>query len=118
MDFFVVPTATFRVLYVLFMIHHGRRRIVHFAVTENPKSRWIVQQLREAFPYDEAPRYLLFDRDAKFSAEVVHTIRSMGIKPLRTAFMSPWQNEAAESRMMRPSRIQFWQRTRLSLSGQ
>jgi transposase InsO family protein len=96
MDFFVVPTATFRVLYVLFVIHHGRRQIVHFAVTENPKSEWIVQQLREAFPFDEAPRHLIFDRDAKFSEEVVHTIKSMGIEPSRTAWRSPWQNGAAE----------------------
>ena len=96
MDFFVVPTATFRVLYVLFVIHHGRRQIVHFAVTENPKSTWIVQQLREAFPFDEAPRHLIFDRDTKFSEEVVGTIKSSGIEPSRTPWRSPWQNGTAE----------------------
>lgn len=96
MDFFVVPTATFRVLYVLFVIHHGRRRIVHVAVTENPKSTWVVQQLREAFPFDEAPRHLIFDRDATFSAEVVRVIKSMGTDPSRTAWRSPWQNGTAE----------------------
>ncbi len=96
MDFFVVPTATFRVLYVLFIIHHGRRRLVHVAVTENPKSAWVVQQLREAFPFDEAPRHLIFDRDTKFSAEVVRAIKSFGIEPSRTAWRSPWQNGTAE----------------------
>ena len=95
-DFFVVPTATFRVLYVLFVIHHGRRRILHVAVTENPTSRWVIQQLREAFPYDEVPDYLIFDRDSKFSAEVIRTIKSMGMKPVRTSFRSPWQNGIAE----------------------
>jgi hypothetical protein len=80
MDFFVVPTATFRVLYVLFVIHHGRRQIVHFAVTENAKITWVARQLREAFPFEQAPRHLIFDRDAKFSGEVVHTIETVGIK--------------------------------------
>jgi putative transposase len=96
MDFFVVPTATFRVLYLLFVIHHGRRRIVHCAVTEHPSSTWIVQQLREAFPFDEAPSYLIFDRDAKFSAEVVRVIESLGTAPSKTAWRSPWQNGTAE----------------------
>ena len=67
MDFFTVPTATFDVLYVLFFIHHGRRRVVHFGVTRYPTATWVIQQLREAFPYDEAPRYLIFDRDSTFN---------------------------------------------------
>jgi hypothetical protein len=62
MDFFPVPTATFRMLYCFFVIRHNRRNILHFNVTEPPSSRWIVQQLREAFPEDSAPRYLILDR--------------------------------------------------------
>ena len=65
-------------------------------MTENPKSTWVVQQLRQAFPFDEAPRHLIFDRDTKFSAEVVRVIKSMGTDPSRTAWRSPWQNGAAE----------------------
>ncbi len=96
MDFFVVPTATFRVLYVLFVIRHGRRRIMHVGVTQHPTSAWVIQQLREAFPYDEVPEHLVFDRDSKFSAEVIRTIESMGINPAKTSFRCPWQNGVAE----------------------
>src|SRR5258705_3485936 len=71
MDFFVVPTVTFRILYVWFVIEHGRRRIVHFHVTDHPDAAWVVRQLREAFPFDTAPRHLVFDRDGTFSAHVV-----------------------------------------------
>ena len=65
-------------------------------MTESPNSTWVVQQLREAFPFDEAPRHLIFDRDTKFSAEVVRVIKSMGTEPSRTAWRSPWQNGTAE----------------------
>jgi putative transposase len=96
MDLFTVPTLTFGVLYCFFVIHHGRRRILHFNVTRHPSSLWIVQQLREAFPYESVPRFLIFDRDAKFGLEVPIAVRSMTIKPIRTSFQSPWQNGAAE----------------------
>jgi putative transposase len=96
MDFFTVPTATFGVLYCFFIIAHDRRRILHFNVTQNPTSAWVVQQLRDAFPYQSPHRYLIFDRDAKFSLEVVATVRAMGSKPTRTSFRSPWQNGVAE----------------------
>jgi putative transposase len=96
MDLFVVFTVSFRLLYVLFIIRHGRRQIMHFNVSEHPSATWVVQQLRDAFPFDSAPRHLIFDRDSIFSAEVVATIRAMGIKPTRTAYRSPWQNGAAE----------------------
>jgi transposase InsO family protein len=96
MDFFVVPTVTFRVLYVWFVIEHGRRRIVHFHVTDQPDAAWVVQQLREAFPFDTAPRHLVFDRDGTFSAHVVSTVKSFGTKPTRTSPRSPWQNGVAE----------------------
>jgi putative transposase len=69
MDFFTVPTATFRVLYYFFVIGHSRRRVLHFNATEHPTSPWIAQQLREAFPEDTAPRYLILDRDRKYEGE-------------------------------------------------
>ena len=96
MDFFVVPTAGFRVLYVWFVIDHGRRRIIHFNVTTNPTARWVIQQLREAFPDDSVARYLVYDNDSIFSNEVSKAIRSLGIIPKRTAYRSPWQNGTAE----------------------
>lgn len=99
MDFFVVPTATFRVLYVWFAIRHARREIVHWSVTESPTAPWVMQQLREAFPFDGAGnrlRYLVLDRDTIFSAAVVAAIASMGLEPTRTSYQSPWQNGVAE----------------------
>jgi transposase InsO family protein len=96
MDFFTVPTITFRVLYCFFIIGHDRRRILHFNVTKSPTAMWIVQQLREAFPFESAPRFLIFDRDAKYGAEVPATVRSMTIRCVRTSFQSPWQNGIAE----------------------
>jgi transposase InsO family protein len=96
MDFFVVPTVGFRLLYVWFVIDHGRRRILHFNVTMNPTAQWVIQQLRESFPGDSASRYLIFDNDSIFSGEVSRSIRSLGITPKRTAYRSPWQNGTAE----------------------
>jgi len=96
MDFFVVPTFRFQLLYVWFAIDHGRRRILHFNVTANPTARWVLQQLREAFPDEPAHRFLIFDNDAIFSAEVVRSIGGFGIQPRRTAYRSPWQNGTAE----------------------
>ena len=96
MDFFTVPTATFRLLYCFFVISHDRRRIVHFNATEHPTSPWVVQQLREAFPEDSAPKYLILDRDKKFGNDVTEMLQSMEIRIKRTAFRSPWQNGVAE----------------------
>jgi transposase InsO family protein len=96
MDFFVVPTMTFRLVYVWFVMGHDRRRILHFDVTANPAAAWVIQQLREAFPFGTAPRHLIFDRDSIFSAPVVSTMRSFGMQPARTAWKSPWQNGVAE----------------------
>ena len=81
---------------LLFVIEHGRRRIVHFNVTPNPTSAWVIQQLREAFPFDTAPRHLIFDRDKIFSPAVVRFVKAMGTKPSRTAYRCPWQNPVAE----------------------
>lgn len=96
MDFFTVPTAGMRLLYCFFVIEHGRRRIVHLGATFSPTSAWVVQQLREAFPFDTAPRFLIFDRDAIFGGAVVEFVKAMGTKPVRTSFRSPWQNGICE----------------------
>jgi transposase InsO family protein len=96
MDFFTVPSVSFRVLYCFFVISHDRRQIIHFNVTRHPTSAWIIQQLREAFPYQSAEKFLIFDRDSKFSLEVAAAVRSLGVRPIRTSFESPWQNGVAE----------------------
>jgi putative transposase len=96
MDFFTVPTLTFGVLYCFFVISHDRRRILHWEVTRHHNSAWVAQQLREAFPYDSSPKYLIFDRATNFNQEVVDTIKTLGIEPKRTSFQSPWQNGVAE----------------------
>src|ERR1022692_2825811 len=85
MDFFTVPTLSFGVLYCFFVIAHDRRRILHCNLTNRPTSAWVVQQLREAFPYDSAPKYLIFDRGANFNEEVIDTVKSFGIQPTRTS---------------------------------
>jgi transposase InsO family protein len=96
MDFFTVPTLTFGVLYCFFVIAHDRRRILHCNVTRHPTCAWVVQQLCEAFPYDSAPKFLIFDRGANFNGEVIVTVKSFGVQPKRTSFRSPWQNGVAE----------------------
>ena len=96
MDFCIVPSVSFQLLYVWFVIDHSRRRLIHFNVTTNPSARWVIQQLREAFPSDRIPRHFLFDRDSIFSAEVVAVIRNFEIDPVRTAYRSPWQNPIGE----------------------
>jgi transposase InsO family protein len=96
MDFFTLPTATFRVLYCFFVISHSRRRVLHFNATEHPTSGWIGQQLREAFPDDTAPRYLILDRDRKYEGEAAEVLQSLSRELLRTAYQSPWQNGVAE----------------------
>ncbi len=92
MEFFSVPTITFNVLYVLVVIDHARRRIIHFNVTRTPGSTWIAQQLRDAFPFDQGPSYLIYDHDAKFSAAIDRLVESFGAKPTRTPVRSLWQN--------------------------
>jgi transposase InsO family protein len=94
-DFFVVPTATCRLLFVLVILAHDRRRVVHLAVTEHPTAAWTAQQLREALPWNNAPRYLLRDRDHAFDAWA-NTATAMDIDELRTAPHSPWQNAYVE----------------------
>jgi putative transposase len=94
-DFFVVPTATGRLLFVLVMLAHARRRIVHVAVTEHPTPAWTSQQLREAFPWDQVPRYVVRDRDRAF-AGWANTAKAMGIEEVLAAPHSPWQNAYVE----------------------
>ena len=94
-DFFVVPTATCRLLFVLVILAHARRRIVHIAVTDHPTAGWTAQQLRDAFPWDEAPRFLIRDRDHAFDGWDA-TTKAMGIHEVLTAPRSPWQNAYAE----------------------
>jgi transposase InsO family protein len=94
-DLFVVPTVTFQLLFVLVILAHDRRRLVHVAVTDHPTAAWTAQQLRNAFSENDAPRYLLHDRDSVF-ADVATTIAGMNTDAVRTAPRSPWQNAYVE----------------------
>ena len=96
MDFFVVPTATFKVLFVLVILAHERRRIVHVNVTECPTAAWTAQQVVDAFPWDTAPRYLLRDRDRMYAEHVRQRVGHMGIAEVLIAPRSPWQNPYVE----------------------
>ncbi|MHC4519483.1 MAG: integrase core domain-containing protein [Planctomycetota bacterium] len=95
-DFFTVPTVTFRVLYCFFVLRLERRLVVHFNVTANPTAAWTAQQLVEAFPYDEAPRFLIRDRDRAYGDVVPVRIHGLGIEEVLIAPHSPWQNPFAE----------------------
>jgi transposase InsO family protein len=95
-DFFTVPTATFRILFVLVVLRHARRQIVHFDATSNPTAKWTAQQIVNAFPWDTAPKYLLRDRDLIYGAYFRKRFKNMGIKEIMTAPRSPWQNPFVE----------------------
>jgi putative transposase len=96
LDFFVVPTVTHKVLFVLLILAHERRRVVHVNVTEHPTAAWTAQQVIDAFPWDKAPRYLLRDRDRVYSASFRQRVRHMGIEEIVIAPRSPWQNPYVE----------------------
>jgi transposase InsO family protein len=96
MDFLVVPTVRFKLLYVWFVIEHDRRRLLHVNVTAHPNSAWTIQQLREAFPGEISTGFLIHDNDTIFSDRVTQSIDQFGIEPKRTAYRSPWQNGTAE----------------------
>ena len=96
LDFFTVHTWAFRILYCFFVIEHGRRRILHFNVTEHPTAAWVIQQLREAFSESTLYRYAILDRDGKFSTEVRAALKASGLRPIVTSRESPWQNGIAE----------------------
>ena len=95
-DFFTVPTATFRLLYCFVVLHHDRRKVLHFNVTAHPHAMWISQQLVEAFPFEAAPRFLIRDGDGKYGEDVLRRITSMGIEDTQTSPGSPWQNPYCE----------------------
>lgn len=95
-DFFVVPTLTFRILYVCLIMLHDRRRVLHFNVTENPTAAWTAQQVVEAFPWGDQPKYLLRDRDGIYGDVFQQRVARMGIEEVLTAARSPWQNPFAE----------------------
>lgn len=95
-DFFTVPTATFRVLFVLVVLSHDRREILHTNVTESPTAEWTARQIIEAVGLDEGPRYLVRDRDRKFSAFFSRQVKGIGLSEVLTAPASPWQNAYAE----------------------
>jgi hypothetical protein len=116
MDFFTVPTLTFGLLYCFFLISHDRRRILHFNVTKHPSTQWIVQQLREAFPFDSAPKFLIFDRDAKYGLEVPVTIRSLSIHPVRTSFESPGKM-GSPSDGLKAAAVICWTTSSRSMNG-
>ena len=95
-DFFTVPTIRFQVLYVFLVLSHERRRVVHFNVTAHPTAEWTAQQLREAFPFKQIPRYLLRDRDKIFGDEFGRQVRDMNIEEVLSAPRSPWQRAYIE----------------------
>jgi putative transposase len=95
-DFFVVPTATFRVLFVFVVLSSDRRRVVHFNVTANPSAKWTAQQIVNAFPNDTAPRFLMRDRDSIYGALFRERVKNMGIEEVVSAARSPWQNPYVE----------------------
>lgn len=95
-DFFVVPTIQFKLLFVLVVLAHARRKVIHCNVTENPTAQWTAQQIIEAFPWDSAPKYLLRDRDAIYGNAFQQRVQSMGIEQVLSAPRSPWQNPFVE----------------------
>jgi putative transposase len=95
-DFFTVPTAQLRVLFVLVVLAHHRRRVLHFNLTEHPTAAWTAQQIVDTFPDDTAPAYLLRDRDAIYGDAFRQRVKGMRIQEVLTAARSPWQNPFAE----------------------
>jgi hypothetical protein len=95
-DFFVVPTVTFRVLFVFLVLAHHRRRVIHFNVTAHPSSEWTARQIAEAFPWDRAPRYRLRDRDSIYGDSFRRIVPEMGTQEVLTAARSPWQSPYVE----------------------
>ena len=95
-DFFTVPTATFRILYVFVVLRHERREIVHFNATYHPTAEWTAQQLVEAFPFETAPRYVMRDRHSIYGKRFRARVNSLGIEEVISAPRSPWQNPYVE----------------------
>jgi putative transposase len=91
-----VPALTFKVLYVFVILRHHDRRMLYVHVTSNPTAEWSAMQMREAFPFDEAPEYLLHDNDSIYGDKFKCMVKSMDIKDVHTAKSSPWQNPYVE----------------------
>ena len=96
MDFLVVPTINFRLLFVLVILRHERRRLISLSVTDHPTAEWIACQITDAFPWDEAPDYIVRDRDGCYGHAVMKRLAAMGIRDHPIAPRSPWQNGHAE----------------------
>ncbi len=95
-DFFIIPTATFKILFVLVILSHSQRKVVHFNVTANPTAQWTAQQVVEAFPEASVPKYLLRDRDSRYGDFFRKRVKNMGINEVTSAPQSPWQNPFVE----------------------
>jgi transposase InsO family protein len=96
MDFFTVPTFNFKLLSVLVILSHDRRRVVHYNITSHPTALWSLQQVREAFPWGDNPKYLIRDRDSIYGHIFQQGVEGMGIKQIQTSYKSPWQNGYVE----------------------
>jgi putative transposase len=95
-DFFVVPTITFRLLFVFVVLRHDRRELIHLNVTDHPTAAWTTRQIIEAFPEETAPKYLLRDRDAIYGEAFTRCAATMGVRQVITAPKAPWQNPFVE----------------------
>ena len=96
LDFFTVPTVTFRILFVLVILSHDRRKLLHLNVTTNLTAEWTDQQIVEAFPYDTVAKYLMRDRDSIYGTVFRERVKNMVLKEVISAPQSPWQNPYAE----------------------
>ena len=96
MDLFLVPTISFRLLYGLLILQHNRRKLVWLAVTAHPSAEWLARQLTEAYGWQQAPRYIIRDRDRIYGGVFLRRVRAMGIRDRPIAPRSPWQNGCAE----------------------
>ena len=96
LDFFTVPTITFRLLYVVVFLSHDRRKIIHFHVTDHPTSEWATHQLRNAFYDQERPKFLIRDRDSIFGEDFIESVSALGLRPILAAYRSPGQNGFVE----------------------
>jgi transposase InsO family protein len=101
MDFLIVPTVGFKLLFVLVILRHERRRLISLSVTAHPTADWIARQITDAFPWDEAPDYIIRDRDGCYGQAVTKRLAAMGIRDHPTAARSPWQNGHAERLIVR-----------------
>jgi transposase InsO family protein len=116
MDLFVVPTVSFRLLYGLLILQHGRRQIMWLGATAHPTAEWITRQLMEAYGWKAAPQYVVRDRDAVYGDIFIRRLRAMGIRDRPTAARSPWQNGYAE-RLIGSIRRDAWTMSSFLASG-